>query len=87
MNYILYCHLGTHDKHANDRGWREVKGMKWGVKLSGSLQMGSISPMLGVVDEKPKVRIEFVKIRRKKSTHGWAHGWSHDRAAEAETAF
>jgi len=38
-------------------------------------------------DVKPKVRIEFEKIRKKKSTHGWAHGWSHDRAVEAETAF
>ena len=39
------------------------------------------------IDVKPKERIEFEKIRKKKGTHGWAHGWSHDRAAGAETAF
>jgi len=25
----LECHLGTHEKHANERGWWKVKEMKW----------------------------------------------------------
>ena len=29
-DYILQCHLGTHEMHADERGWWEEKGMKWG---------------------------------------------------------
>jgi len=50
-----------------------------GLRDVGSKQPGSDTKN----DVKPKVRIEFEKIRKKKSTHGW----SHDRAAGAETAF
>jgi len=28
-NYNLECHLRTQERHAQEKGWWEVKGMKW----------------------------------------------------------
>jgi len=56
-----------------------MEGLLWFERCRVENNLGSDTKN----DVKPKERIEFEKIRKKKGTHGWAH----DRAAGAETAF